>query len=122
VYAAIDDGHEFGSRKTEKRKTMNAQTKAYEEKIRAELQQAKSRLEEFEASSKAEDKQAANDLINQAKRTHEKIEKQLQKLNTSAAEEMEQEKAEIDAGIAKLRAGLTELAAKVHKEPHTKAS
>jgi DnaJ-domain-containing protein 1 len=101
---------------------MNAQTKAYEEKIRAELQQAKSRLEEFEASSKAEDKQAADDLINQAKRTQEKIEKQLQKLNTSATEEMEQEKAEIDAGIAKLRAGLTELATKVHKEPHTKAS
>jgi uncharacterized protein involved in exopolysaccharide biosynthesis len=110
------------SLETEKGKTMNAQTKAYEEKVRAELQQAKSRLEELEARSKAEDEQAANDLINQVKTTHETIEKQLQELKTTAAEEMEQEKAEIDGGIAKLRAGLTELATKVHKEPHTKAS
>jgi len=59
---------------------MNTQTKAYEEKVRAELQQAKSRLQEFEARSKAGDKQVATDLINQMKRMHEKIEKQRQKL------------------------------------------
>jgi len=101
---------------------MNAQTKAYEEKVRAELQQAKSRLEEFVDRSKAEDKQVATDLMNQLERTHQKIERQLQKLETSAAEEIEEEKAEIDAGIGKLRAELTQLATKLNKEPHTKAS
>jgi X-X-X-Leu-X-X-Gly heptad repeat protein len=101
---------------------MNAQTKEYEEKVRAELQQAKSRLEEFLDRSKAGDKQVATDLINQLERTHKKIEKQLQWLETSAGEEIEQEKAEIDAGIGKLRAGLTQLATKLNKEPHTKAS
>ena len=101
---------------------MNAQTKAYEEKVRAELQQAKSRLEEFVNRSKAEDKQVATDLMNQLERTHQKIERQLQKLETSAAEEIEEEKAEIDAGIGKLRAELTQLATKLNKEPHTKAS
>ena len=100
---------------------MNAQTKAYEEKVRAELQQARSRLEEFEARSKAGDKQVATDLINQMKKVHEKIEKQRQKLETAAVEETDQEKAEIDAGMAKLRAGLAELATKLHKGPHTKA-
>ena len=100
---------------------MNAQTKAYEEKVRAELQQARSRLEEFEARSKAGDKQVATDLINQMKKVHEKIEKQRQKLETAAVEETDQEKAEIDAGMAKLRAGLAELATKLHKGPQTKA-
>jgi len=100
---------------------MNAQNKAYEEKVRAELQQARSRLEEFEARSKAGDKQVATDLINQMKKVHEKIEKQRQKLETAAVEETDQEKAEIDAGMAKLRAGLAELATKLHKGPHTKA-
>jgi hypothetical protein len=39
---------------------MDVNTKAYEEKVRAELQQAKSQLEEFEARSKAEDKPGGN--------------------------------------------------------------
>src|SRR5262245_6507475 len=101
---------------------MNPQTKAYEEQVRAELKQAKSRLEEFETRSKAEDKQVATDLINELKRTHEKIEKERQKLETSAVEEIQQEKADIDAGIAKLRAGLTQLAESLNEEPRRKAS
>ena len=63
----------------------------------------------------------ATDLINQMKKTHENVEKRRQKLETSAVDEIEQEKAEIDAGMAKLRAGLAELATKLHKGPHTKA-
>ena len=100
---------------------MNAQTKAYEEKVRAELQQAKSRLEELLARSKAEDRQVADDLINQLKRAHQKIEKERQKLETSAVGEIEQEKAEIDAGIDKLKAGLAQLAAKLGLEPRKRA-
>ena len=101
---------------------MDAHTKAYEEKVRAELQQAKSQLEEFEARSKAQDKQVATDLINQLKKTHERIEKERQKLETSAVEEMEQEKTEIDAGLDKLRAGLAQLATKLKIEPRKRAS
>src|SRR5262245_27358263 len=100
---------------------MDVNTKAYEEKVRAELQQAKSQLEEFEARSKAEDKQVATDLINQLKGTHRKIEKDLQKLETSAVEEMEQEKDDIDAGRDKLRAGLAQLATKLKIEPRKRA-
>ena len=68
---------------------MDAHIKAYEEKVRAELQQAKSQLEEFEARSKAQDKRVATDLIRQLKKTHQRIEKERQKLETSAVEEME---------------------------------
>ena len=95
---------------------MNPEIKAYEEKVRTELQQVKVRLEELEARSKAEDKQVATDLINELKRTHAEIEKERQKLETAAVEDMEHEKAEIDAGIAKLRAGMTEIATKFNEE------
>ena len=88
---------------------MNARTKAYEEKIRKELEQVKSRLSEPEARSKAEDEQVAIDLINQLKRTHGEIKQEREKLKTSAVEEINEEKAVIDAGIAKLKAGLKQL-------------
>jgi uncharacterized phage infection (PIP) family protein YhgE len=106
----------------EKRKTMKGHTKTYDEKVRAELQQAKSQLEEFEARSKAQDKQVATDLINELKRTHQKIEKEREKLETSALEEMDQEKAEIEAGLQKLRAGFAQLATKLKIEPRKRAS
>jgi len=57
------------------------------------------------------------------KKTHQRIEKERQKLETSAVEEMEQEKTEIDAGLDKLRAGLAQLATKLKiDEPRKRAS
>jgi hypothetical protein len=88
---------------------MDEKTRAYDAKIRAELQELKARLEELKARSEAEDEQVAMDLINQLKSTHHKVEKQREGLITSAVEEMDEEKAEIDAGIDKLRAGLLEI-------------
>jgi len=101
---------------------MSANTKAFEEKVRAELQQIDSQLKEFAARSKTEDEKVATDLINQLKTTHQKIETDVQEVNASAVEDMEQEKAEIDAGINKLKAGLAQLATKLKIEPRTKAS
>jgi hypothetical protein len=88
---------------------MDEKTRAYNAKILTELQEAKARLEELEARSKAEDEQVALDLINQLKSTCQKVEKQREGLTTSAVEEMDEEKAEIDAGLAKLRTGLLEI-------------
>ena len=101
---------------------MNAKVKAYRDKVRAELQQAKSRLEELEARSKAEDEQVGKDLINQLKSTHHKIEQQQQTLEISAVEEMEQEQAEIDAEMAKLKSGLAQLDSRLRSGPRAKAS
>jgi uncharacterized phage infection (PIP) family protein YhgE len=98
------------------------ETKAFDQKIRAELQKAKSQLEEFEARSKAEDQLAATEMIAQLKNTHRQIDKKRQELQTSAAEEMEQEQAEIDAGIDKLRQGLAEVDRKLNPERHKKVS
>ena len=101
---------------------MDAKTKAYSEKVHAELQQTKSRLKEFEARSKGQDQQVAMDLINQLKKTHHDIEMKNEEIKNSALEEMEQEQAEIDAGLAKLRSGLTQLDAKLKTEPRRKVS
>ena len=101
---------------------MNAKNKAYKDKVRTELEQAKSKLAELEARSKAEDEQVGKDLINQLKSTHHKIEQQRKKLEISAVEEMEQEQAEIDGEIAKLKNGLAELDRKLKSGPRARAS
>ena len=99
---------------------MDAKTKAYSDKVHTELQQTKSRLKEFEARSKSHDQQVAMDLINQLKKTHHDIEMKNEEIKNSALEEMEQEQAEIDAGLAKIRSGLTQLDAKLKTEPRRK--
>jgi hypothetical protein len=101
---------------------MNAKIKAYTDKVGAELQQAKSKLAELEARSKAEDEQAGKDLIKQLKSTHHKIEQQREKIEISAVEEMEQEHCEIDFEIAKLKSGLAELDRRLKSGPRAKAS
>jgi hypothetical protein len=99
---------------------MNAKTKEYSDKVRADLEHAKSQLIELEARSKAEDEQVATDLINQLKSTHQKIEEQNKNLETTAVEEMEEEQDEIDAGITRLREGLAQLDQRLKSEPRRK--
>ena len=101
---------------------MDAKIEAYRDKVHAELQQAKSQLVELEARSEAEDEQVGRDLINQLKSTHHEIEQRREKLETSAVEDVEQEQAEIDAGIAKLKSGLAELDRRLESGPRTKAA
>lgn len=47
--------------------------------------------------------------ISQLKDEHQRLGKKQEEMETSAFEEMEQEQAEIDAAIDKLRAGLADL-------------
>jgi len=101
---------------------MSEATKAYDEKIRAELKQVKAQLAELEARSKAEDKQVADDLINQLKATHREIDKKREEIKKSAAEEMKQEQEAINAGMAKLRSGLAELDRKLNPDEPANAS
>lgn len=101
---------------------MNPATKAYNEKARSELQKIKSQLVDLEARSKAEDKQAAQELIDQLKSTHQKVEKKRQEIEKSATEEVQEERAEIDGGMAKLKKGLAELDKRLNRGPGAKAS
>jgi hypothetical protein len=101
---------------------MNEAAERYDQKIRTELQKAKSQIEELEARSQAEDEQAVTELISQIKNTYHNVEKKREEIETSAFEEMEQERTEIDAGIDELRARLAELDRRMKPEPHERAA
>jgi predicted nucleic acid-binding Zn-ribbon protein len=101
---------------------MNAENKAYVEKVNTELKRINDELVDFETLAKAKDEQVAIDIVNQLRSTHQKMEQQRQALAASADEKMKQEKDDIDKGIAKLKTGLAQLKTKLKSGPHTKAS
>lgn len=93
--------------------TQDVMTKAYEEKINAQLQQTKAQLGEFEASARGKMAQTEIDTINQLKTRHQEIERKRQELKTAAGQKIDQVKAEIDAGLAKLKTSLSDLATRL---------
>ena len=98
----------------------NAQIKAYEEKIRAELQKRRAEIMELEAGAKSDFAQAQIDLLKDAKAFQKEIEEKLHELKTTGDGNAEQVKAYIDAKMAKLKNSLEQLASKV--KGHAKAS
>lgn len=101
--------------------TQSVTTKAYEEKISAQLQQAKAQLAELEARAKGKMAQGEIDTINHLKTKHQEIDKKRQELKTIGDAKVDQVKAEIDAEVAKIKASLAELATKLKVEPRAKA-
>ena len=102
--------------------TPSVTTKAYEEKISAQLQQAKAQLGELEAHAKQKMAQAEIDTVNHLKTKQQEIDKKRQDLKTAGEAKAEQVKTEIDTELAKLKTSLGELAAKLKVEPRAKAS
>jgi hypothetical protein len=95
--------------------TPSVTTKAYEEKINAQLQQVKSQLEEFEAGAKGKMAQAEIETINQLKAKQQELEKKRQDLKTTSDSKIEQVKAQIEPELAKLKTSLEQLATKFKK-------
>lgn len=91
------------------------ETKAYEEKVNAQLQQAKAQLGEFEAHAKGKMAQAEIDTINRLKSKHQEIDKKRQDLKTVSDAKVGQIKAEIDADVAKLKTSLADLGTRLKK-------
>lgn len=100
----------------------NVTAKAYEEKISAQLQQAKAQLGELEARAKDKMAQSEIDTLNHLKTMHQELDKKRQDLKTTGDAKVEQVKAEIDTEVAKLKTSLAEVATKLKVEPRTKAS
>ncbi len=90
----------------------NVTIKAYEEKIGAQLQQAKAQLAEFEAHAKGKIAQAEIDALQRLKTKHHEIEKKHQELKTVGDAKFEQVKTDIDTHLANLKTSLAELATK----------
>ncbi len=106
---------------------MNPQSetlKAFEEKFRAQLQQAKSQLEEFESSAKSTMTRAEIETINHLQTMRQDIEKKHRELKTAGEVKAQQVRTELDAEMNKLKTSLQQLATKLRSETqtHKKAS
>ena len=88
-------------------------TKAFEEKVSAQLQDAKSQIESIEARAKGTMAQAQVDAVNRLKIARKEIDKRRQELKTSGEANAAQIKAGIEADIAKLGAELEHFGAKL---------
>ena len=91
----------------------SAVIKAYQDKISAQVQEAKARLELVEAA--ARQKKASSELaaINSLMAAWQGIETRIKDLKTTHETNVSRAKAEIDADVAKFKASIEELAAKL---------
>jgi hypothetical protein len=96
-----------------------AEVKAYQEKISAQLQEAKAVLNGLEAHTKGKLAQSEIDAINRLKAKHQEIEKKVhQDLKTAGEVAVAAKvKTDIDSEMTKFKSSLDQLSAKVNKQP-----
>ena len=96
-----------------------AEIKAYQEKVRAQLQEAKAMLNGFEAHAKGKLAQSEIDTISRLKAKNQKIDKKVhQDLNVTGEVTLAAKiKSDIDAEMAKFKASLDQLNAKLKSQP-----
>lgn len=91
------------------------ETKAYEDKINAQLHEVKAQLGEFESRAKARAAQSEIDVIKRLKSRHEEIDRKRQELKTVGESKFGQVKAQLDADVANLKTSVADLATKLKK-------
>jgi uncharacterized coiled-coil DUF342 family protein len=101
-----------------------AEIKAYQEKINAQLHEAKAVLNGFEAHAKGKLAQSEIEAISQLKAKHQEIDKKVhQDLKTTGNVAVAAKvKSDVDAEIAKFKASLDQLAAKAKSQPTAPAT
>jgi hypothetical protein len=101
-----------------------AEIKAYQEKVNAQLQEAKAMLNGFEAHAKGKLAQSEIDTISRLKAQHQEIDKKVHH-DLKAAGEVAvaaKLKSDIDTEMAKFKASLDQLAAKAKSQPTAPAT
>ena len=95
-----------------------AEVKAYQEKINAQLQEAKAVLNGLEAHAKGKLAQSEIDAINRLKAKHQEIEKKVHHDLKTAGEVAvaAKVKTDIDSEVAKFKSSLDQLSAKVKSQ------
>jgi uncharacterized membrane protein len=91
----------------------NATLKAYEDKVRAQLQEGKAKLDQLNAKAKEKQAQAELDVVGRLNATKQNIEKKLQDLKTTDDVQVPRAKADIDADVASFKSSINELAGKI---------
>jgi hypothetical protein len=101
-----------------------AEIKAYQEKIDAQLHEAKALLNGFEAHAKGKLAQSEIDTISSLKAKHQEIDKKVHHdLKAAGGVAIAAKvKSDIDAEVAKFKASLDQLAAKAKSQPAASAS
>ncbi len=104
---------------------MNARStklKQYEKKISAQLQQAKSQLEQFKTRARKKKAQAEIEAIKALKTRKRRIDKMRQDMQTSGRAKAAQIKAEIGVDMARLKTSLEQLATRLKDKATQKPS
>jgi hypothetical protein len=99
-----------------------AEIKAHEQKISAQLHEAKALLEEFEAHARKKKAQAEIEKITALNTKRQEIDKKLHQLLKTGVEAKVavQIKADIDAELVKLKTSLEDLSTKFQSQSSTK--
>jgi len=97
----------------------SAVIKAYQDKISAQVQEAKAKLEVLEATARQKKAQAEIAAIASLKTAKQDIETRLKDLKTTSESNASRAKAEIDAEVAKFKSSIADLGAKL--KTHTAA-
>src|SRR5690349_8244611 len=90
----------------------SATIKAYEDKISAQMQDAKARLEQIEAKAKEKNAQAELTAVNSLKTAKQNIDRRLQDLKATHATHVARAKADIDADVAAFKASIDDFSTK----------
>ena len=98
----------------------NATLKAYEDKIRGQLQEAKAKLDLLDARARETKSRAELNALSYLKKTKENIDQKLQDLKATHDAHVSRAKADIDAHVASLKSSIDEIAAKAKSQLTTK--
>jgi len=91
----------------------SAVIKAYQDKINAQVQEAKAQLDLLDGTARQKKAQAEISAIGSLKTAKQNIETRLKDLKTTHVSNVSRAKAEIDADVAKFKSSINELAAKL---------
>jgi uncharacterized protein involved in exopolysaccharide biosynthesis len=89
----------------------SATLKVYEDKINAQIGDAKAKLEQLEAKAAGQRTQAENKTIEQLKTTRQNLEQKMRELKTTQGANLERAQGDISAEVAKLHTSIDKLTA-----------
>jgi len=87
----------------------NPKIKAFEDKVSSQMQDAKAKLDQFEAKAKDKRAQAQITAINNLKATHEHISKKVQDLKTTHATNIARAKADINEAVEEFKSAMSKI-------------
>jgi len=85
--------------------------KAYEDKINAQIRDAKAKLDQFDSKATTQRTQAESKAIDQLKTTQQTLEQKVHDLKTTQEGNLDRAKANIDTEVAQLHTSIDKLTA-----------